>query len=505
MARYNTHNVYIKHSDLPNIDDRYAALIICEATERVVPHNVGGAQRRDGVWTIELKSTEAKIHLLNNVKGLEIMNHWANIYDDYPIISKRIPTEKITFRDLPFEVRDEDIFDYLLSQPDMKIKTRQIIHAKIRNQNGELTPYYSGDRFVFVQQSFKRVLPSIVDIDHHKCRIIHHSQTLACRRCGFLGHGINDTGSCAAFLDDSDIVTIRSPNNVLCNFYMCPINIYGHEFSSSEHAYQFKFVSHIGRPDLAQEVLNAPNPETAKDIASRIPPHMHKNWHDIKVSVMEEILVAKLRDCPEFKQTLIDSADMRLVEAVKSDRFWSCGLNPKDAATTNPKYFPGKNHLGRLLEHLRAHIDRSAPADQSIPPSKKTAIPTESSLSIPEVASSDVGELQSTPTACGGPPDRQVTTNEHDLIDLDITKNTKNLNTKAVETEQQHSMPQNNLTPKPKPRELRKVVRKERSLSVSRDAMADDVTPKSVHGQSMITTWVKRKLTPGKEADTSNT
>ena len=126
-------------------------------------------------------------------------------------------------------------------------------------------------------------------------------------------------------------------------------------------------------------------------------------------------------------------------------------------------------------------------------------------MSIPEVASSDIGKLQITPTACGSPHDRQVTTNEHDLIDLDITKITKNLYTKAVETEQQHSKPQKNTTPKPKPREVRKVVRKERSHSVSRDSMADDVTPNSVHGQSMITTWVKRKLTPGKEADTSNT
>ena len=47
---------------------------------------------------------------------------------------------------------------------------------------------------------------------------------------------------------------------------------------------------------------------------------------------------------------------MHLVEAVKSYIFWGCELNPSDAASTRPPYYPGQNQLGRLLEHTRSNL-----------------------------------------------------------------------------------------------------------------------------------------------------
>ena len=70
-----------------------------------------------------------------------------------------------------------------------------------------------------------------------------------------------------------------------------------------------------------------------------------------KVGFMKEILVAITKSSQEFRQSLLESIDMHLVEAVKSDIFWSCGLNPGDSASTIPPYYPGQNQLGRLLEH----------------------------------------------------------------------------------------------------------------------------------------------------------
>ena len=64
MALYNIPLVYIVHNELPTIDERYAALIICESTAQQVPNHVVGAQLRNGVWTIRLKSQEARVHLI---------------------------------------------------------------------------------------------------------------------------------------------------------------------------------------------------------------------------------------------------------------------------------------------------------------------------------------------------------------------------------------------------------------------------------------------------------
>ena len=98
-------------------------------------------------------------------------------------------------------------------------------------------------------------------------------------------------------------------------------------------------------------------PEKAKEIASRVPKHMQKHWHSIKIGIMEKILLEKnFKNCDDFKNSLINSGDKRIVEAVKSDRQWSCGLNPKGATTTKPKFYPDENRLGMLLEQIRSTL-----------------------------------------------------------------------------------------------------------------------------------------------------
>ena len=172
-----------------------------------------------------------------------------------------------------------------------------------------------------------------------------------------MGHCHQDTGKCDANVNDHNIITICSPNHVLCNYCMCDVDVYGQHFISSEHAYQWKFTSHIGRRDLADEILSTSNPEQAKEVSSRVPRHMHKDWHSIKIGVMEEVLKAKLSSCSEFYKALISSKSQRLVDTVKNDRFWSCEQTPKDALSTKTDYYPGQNQLGMLLERLRDSLN----------------------------------------------------------------------------------------------------------------------------------------------------
>ena len=78
------------------------------------------------------------------------------------------------------------------------------------------------------------------------------------------------------------------------------MRIFDNEFTSSEHAYQWRFLKYIGMDDLAQEVLESPSAVEAKEIASRAPRDIHNNWHAIKVCVMGKILYVKADVCEEF-------------------------------------------------------------------------------------------------------------------------------------------------------------------------------------------------------------
>ena len=97
MSLYNIPLVYIIHNELSTIDERYAALIICESTAQLVPKHVVGAQLRDGVWTMRLKPDEARVHLVDNMKCLNILNSNVKIHEQYPLINRMIPSEKIIF------------------------------------------------------------------------------------------------------------------------------------------------------------------------------------------------------------------------------------------------------------------------------------------------------------------------------------------------------------------------------------------------------------------------
>ena len=103
MAQHRTPSVYMKHSDLPEFDNNQLPLVPCEATDAIVHEHVKGAQLINGIWTICLTSEYDRHFLIERDKKPK-----NSIYEKYPIVSRRHPTEKVLFKDIPFHVSDED-------------------------------------------------------------------------------------------------------------------------------------------------------------------------------------------------------------------------------------------------------------------------------------------------------------------------------------------------------------------------------------------------------------
>ena len=68
--------------------------------------------------------------------------------DKYPT-GKTVPNEKNVFRDVPFDLKDEDILQFFNNKGIM-IKTG-VIAGRLRDKNSKLTQYLSGDRIVYVK------------------------------------------------------------------------------------------------------------------------------------------------------------------------------------------------------------------------------------------------------------------------------------------------------------------------------------------------------------------
>ena len=469
-----------------------------------------------------MKSERARIHLLNTVKVLQFKGQSIDIHEFYPS-SRPIPNEKILSRDLPFSVTNDAILNYLNKQPGIAVKS-SVIAAKIRDENNELTQYYSGDRFVFVKGNFSPALPSNGLVDYHKCRIWHKSQEKACFRCRNFGHSSVDYESCPAYTSDTNIIMIRSAKYVLCNFYMFPMRVFEMDFPSAEHAYQWRFMKYIGYDELAQEILEARTPAEAKDVSSRVPNEMHKDWHCIKMCIMKEILHAKADYCQLFRSALKESMGKRLVECTQ-DMYWASGLPPRYTLSTKPEHYPGFNTLGRVLESVRSDLIKESLMDELLdvdthPASSLTLlsdpeVPALPSTSPPqsgdtEFDDNDTDSTYSSDVTLPSPSPTHPSTPKHDQKPDDSTQietcdKLSNSILEPTDTASSSTTQSDDLSQKPGSRIIRRLKGVSRELSDAKHKGKNSTsgdTPMS--SQTTITSLfeaMKRKRSPGKDTD----
>lgn len=130
----------------------------------------------------------------------------------------------------------------------------------------------------------------------------------------------------------------------LDNFSAFSVTVWGKVFPTSEHAYQWKkFID--TSPAIAQEILEATNPNQAKKIADAHKDSVPASFHNDKVDVMEEILRAKLQQHEKVQKTLRETGSKNIFENSPTDEFWGVGPDGN-----------GNNALGKLWMKLRENL-----------------------------------------------------------------------------------------------------------------------------------------------------
>ena len=356
--------IYIKHSDLQNLNGDFAAEI-CAAAEHIDMGCVVGVQRNRGLWLLFIRSDGARLRVLNNdlkIQNKVITTHGCNPYEMNQMkFSDSIRTEKITFKDIPLSDIDgtKMIERYIVDHPQLAVMS-DVCYSRIKINN-KLTPFRSGDRFVYVKADFSPALPENTQIGCYNVRISHRSQEPHCRRCDGSSHRTDDIQKCPNYQpDDGKIVAFREDWDIFSNFFMCKVKVFGRIFKSAEHAYQWKKAMDCLREDVADSIQAAPSARQAKKVASLIDGNVEREWRDAKghIIVMSDVLMAKAGSNIDFRSKLLNTGNRQIVEATSSIR-WGCG-QPPDIAVTS-KSFPGKNLCGKLLMELRDDLQNSSP------------------------------------------------------------------------------------------------------------------------------------------------
>lgn len=143
----------------------------------------------------------------------------------------------------------------------------------------------------------------------------------------------------------------RGQFNFLSNFHRCTVRTSLGVFPTAEHA----FVAAKSDPENpghaahVRDVLATPNPGDVKRIGRRCA--IRKDWDDVKVGVMREIVAAKFGpDNPELAQKLLATSGPLVEENTWHDNYWGACLCRKCESA------PKINRLGLLLEEIRESL-----------------------------------------------------------------------------------------------------------------------------------------------------
>ena len=149
----------------------------------------------------------------------------------------------------------------------------------------------------------------------------------------------------------SNVMVFRGEFAFMSNMYSVDFEWDGRMYHNSEAAFQSAKSLNPAERDRFSEMKGAVAKREGKKVLLR------GDWNDVKVDIMEEIVLAKFSQNPKLAQKLIATGDMELMEGnAWHDTFWGV-----DAATGN-----GENHLGKILMKVRAilggtdYIDRVA-------------------------------------------------------------------------------------------------------------------------------------------------
>lgn len=129
---------------------------------------------------------------------------------------------------------------------------------------------------------------------------------------------------------------------VFSNYSSFMLEWNGKLYPTSEHAYHSeKFEDE----NLKEQLRNTRSAHDSQVFANTNKDKRRKDWDDVKLDIMREILKAKVSQHPYVMKKLVESGDKELIEDSWRDDFWGWGPN-KD----------GANHLGKLWMEIRSEL-----------------------------------------------------------------------------------------------------------------------------------------------------
>ena len=160
--------------------------------------------------------------------------------------------------------------------------------------------------------------------------------------------------SCIKIREAQDGVAFQSEYAYISSMFPIPIKYEGTIYKSAEALYQSRHAAVCNRPDLAQQIIQAPDAFAAKALSRKIP--LSNKWELNKVEVMTEVVQLKFDQNDQLRAELLKTKGY-LYECTY-DKFWACGYSLAQVALISQAALTKVNATNKLGEILREYRDR---------------------------------------------------------------------------------------------------------------------------------------------------
>lgn len=361
-SKTDVHILYAKHDDVPKLTGDWTTHVCSSVNKTLKNNHAVAAQKIWNIWIIGVRNEQSRSALLM-IGHIDFGNGvQVKVYPHNPMEGDgQGRMERVVVRDLPLWEPNSLIQTFIKN--NKQIHSNGTIHmSKARKNNVmDLNTFQNGDRYFWAQPNINPGIPKTVQIGPYRCRISYANQGKLCRRCGHTDHNTDQTVACKAYIASQPDV-LGFTNGIFSNFDRCDVIHDGQTFRSSEHCYQWLAAKEALNDDVAEAIYKAEHPAHAKRLAARIKNDI-PNWGELRDTIMEDVLRAKLRSSDAFREALIASGQRVLVEA-QLDDYWGSGLVSSLTATTKREFWPGKNMLGKILMNIRNEVCVNTRDDQ---------------------------------------------------------------------------------------------------------------------------------------------
>jgi hypothetical protein len=148
-----------------------------------------------------------------------------------------------------------------------------------------------------------------------------------------------------------------STSSPFSNFHPAPfVDEQGNYFFCSEQYMMYQKAILFGDSETAKEILaEESEPKNCKRLGRRVQNFDDEIWGSNARRIVAEGVYFKFTQNPSMKKVLLETNNMKLVEAAPQDRVWGIGYSEAKALLV-PRNRWGKNWLGSVLMGVRERI-----------------------------------------------------------------------------------------------------------------------------------------------------